>query len=787
MDRRTILFLALMGATFFGFNIYFSKQRAARDHLTQQERAARQEAMASRERSDIERRTEPLTKLPLVKLMDGEDVVAEGINVGGNTLVLAWQDSLPDTLYVDGKPQVLQTKHPVKRGPALYASEGFQDFDIAAVPESGTYDVQLVTFPPGETPKVYLALYTDGTLSIPLGPVEHNGIGLFKTPDGYLPLGYFEAVGDVFVEMQNLPVIGRFTHLPETAEEAPEGARYYVLENETLQLVFSDVGGALTEINLPFESKENQVSVVKEIGFDRDLAEDDPQNARFPSVPYKVAGSDEEQPPGEVGGYYPLLRRSILGKKPIAIAPQYYSTNLVSDYPEMAELKYSVTNFTDSSITFEATQAYRRVRKTYTLASEGAPYCFDLEIQLEGDARGLWLTSGIPEVEIMSNTSNPRIQYRITRKGKPEVQKLDLPKPKELITVSSTSPDWVVNSNGYLGVISDPLTEIGQGYRATAIAGQVVPTRLSLIDPKYTPYPAAKYPGYQTLLPMPAKGGTLSFRFYTGPFEENTLKAVDKFYTDPATGENPGYRATRTFYGWFSFISKPFAKFLFVVMDFFHTLTGSWGISIILLTVFLRVLLYPLNAWSIKSMRRMQKYGPQMQEIQKKYKKDPARLKAELGQFYAKHKINPLMGCLPILIQIPFLIAMFDLLKSSFQLRGAVFIPGWIDNLTAPDVLFSWSRPIFFFGTQFHLLPILLGVVMFIQQRLSSKAPKDPSKMTDQQRQQRSMGSVMSVVFVIMFYNFPSGLNLYWLSSMTLGIGQQWLTNKILDKKEKKA
>src|SRR5262245_43695414 len=140
---------------------------------------------------------------------------------------------------------------------------------------------------------------------------------------------------------------------------------------------------------------------------------------------------------------------------------------------------------------------------------------------------------------------------------------------------------------------------------------------------------------------------------------------------------------------------------------------------------------------------------------------------------YREKGVNPLSGCFPLLIQLPFLIGMFDLLKSTFELRGASFIPGWIDNLTAPDVLFSWSTPIYFIGNQFHLLPILLGIVMFLQQKMS--APSIPvEKMTDQQRQQKAMGTIMPLIFTFMFYHFPSGLNIYWLSSMLLAMLQQW-------------
>jgi YidC/Oxa1 family membrane protein insertase len=193
-------------------------------------------------------------------------------------------------------------------------------------------------------------------------------------------------------------------------------------------------------------------------------------------------------------------------------------------------------------------------------------------------------------------------------------------------------------------------------------------------------------------------------------------------------------------------------------------------------------MLYPLNAWSTKSMVRMQQIAPEVTALQEKYKKDPKKAQIEIMHLYRERGVNPASGCLPLLIQMPFLIGMFDLLKSSFALRGAPFIPGWIDDLTAPDVLFRWETPIFFIGTEFHLLPILLGVVMFGQQRLMSSGPKDPNLMTEQQRQQRTMGTVMTVVFTVMFYNFPSGLNIYWLSSMLLGMLQQWITSKRLKK-----
>ena len=789
MDKRTVLFILLVTATFFGLNVFFSHSRDKHQRELVQQKEAQSAKNNAQLAADMEKRTAKPSDLPLVAITqdsEGTEVLGEGISVNGATLILAWTHKLPEEIFVKGQSQKLLTKETTTQGLALYGSEDFKKLNIASVPEIGSYDLQVVTLPDSGQPEVYFGLYRDGTLSFPAAPPKDNAIALYKTNSGYLPLGLYISVGRVFVELQNMPAL--VPYVKAAAAPKPSAAsdqKYYVLENAYQQLVFTNVGGALAEINLPLAGKEHPQSVVNEIQFDRQIAEDYPAEAHFPGHSYYKAGSSEEQPAGQIGGFYPLLPR---GTKKSSISPEYYAFNLISDYPEMAELTYEVKEFTSDKIVFEAIQPHRKITKTYALATgdSGAPYSFDLTVKVDGDSRGLFLTSGIPEVEIMSNRSAPQIQYRISRKGKGQVEKLSLPKAKEVINVSSVHPDWVVNSNGYLGVIMDPLSEIGAGYRAQYVSGSAVPTRLSVIDPQYNLYPASKYPGYEVLLPIPTQGGTLNFRFYTGPFEEKTLKAVDKAFSDPKTGYNPNYIACRTFYGWFAFISKPFAKILFVVMSSFHSLTHSWGIAIILLTIFLRIFLYPLNAWSIKSMRRMQQISPQVQAIQKKYKKEPKKGQIEIMNLYREKKVNPFMGCIPIVIQIPFLIAMFDLLKSSFQLRGASFIPGWINNLTAPDVLFEWSRPIFFIGNQFHLLPILLGGVMFIQQRFSSTAPKDPKAMTDQQRQQKSMATIMCVFFTIMFYHFPSGLNLYWLSSMSLGIGQQWLTNKVLNRKEGK-
>lgn len=562
----------------------------------------------------------------------------------------------------------------------------------------------------------------------------------------------------------------------ETSDE-----KFYVLENEYQQLVFSNIGGSLAEINLPFGSKEDPDSVVKEIQFDRDMVKHHPQNAHFPAHSYYLPGVKDPVKEGTLGGYYPLIRRDLLqdGKrKNVDIEPKFYALNLVSEYKELANLIFDVKSFTKNEIVFEAKQSHRKITKKFTLDNNG-PYCVDLEVTIEGDSRGLWLTSGVPEVEWISGAPAPSLKYRITRGGKPEVNALDL--PVDTTTISSQNPDWISNSNGFFGIILDPLSNTSSGLRSTFVAGNEVPSRLVEIDQQYDLYPADKMPGYQMMLPIPQEEGTTKFRVFAGPFASTILKKVDAAYSDEATGYNPDYIACQTFHGIFAFISEPFAKFLFFLMNIFHSLTGSWAFSIILLTIALRIMLYPLNAWSMKSTAKMQQIAPEIKAIQEKHKKDPKKAQLEIVNLYRERGVNPLSGCLPLLIQMPFLIGMFDLLKSTFELRGAVFIPGWINDLSMPDTLFSFGYPIFFIGNEFHLLPFLLGGVMFLQQRMMSPLPKDPKDMTDQQRQQKAMGTIMTVVFTLMFYHFPSGLNIYWLSSMLLGILQQWWTTKQME------
>lgn len=787
MNKRFIIFVLSMTVVLFFVNQYFTsrKQKEYDQHQQKQTELTEEKKIANEK--NIKQRTANPQDLPLARVYQD---INESIPLSwavatdpGTYLTISWGQDWEKTVFINGKEtRLIQTDDHF----AIYSSSSHPGVSSTYIPQMGTHDMQVVSFIDHNEATVVLGEYDDGQLFFPALIPQQNAIVLYRVEGHYLPVGVFQSRTSTFLPLAKLDKFATLVNYQiETVPElALSDQEYFVLENDTMQIVFSNLGGAIAEINLPFRSPKNTQSVVLPISFDRIIDKKYTSNAHFPSHPYPFVEKGSIQPVMKettIGGYYPLLRRGIerdSGYPPYNVPPQYYAFNTVSEDPETSQTYYKLLKFDDKMIQFEATFPNRRIIKTYSFPSEGsnAPYCLDISIKVEGDTRGLWIGSGVPEVELISGSPAPIIKYSTVQNSKHIVEKLSL--PKTATTISSFQPDWVANSNGYFTLIIDPLNEIGMGFQANNIPGNIDPSRIVMIDSQHDLYPATKYPGYEVHMPLRRTTEPMNFRFYAGPIDKNILQQVDETYTNPVTGYNPKYTEALSFHGWFSFISEPFAKFLYFIMNMFHTFTGSWGFSIILLTLVLRIMMYPLNAWSIKSTLKLQEISPKLQKLQEKHKKDPKKGQMEVMAFYKENKVNPFGGCLPLIIQMPFLFGMFDLLKSAFPLRGSSFIPGWIENLTAPDVIFSWNYPIPFIGTSFHLLPILLGVVMFFQQKMAAAQNKKKGPLTDQQQQQQKMGMMMTIVFTFLFYKFPSGLNIYWLSSMGLQILQQWYMSK---------
>jgi len=245
--------------------------------------------------------------------------------------------------------------------------------------------------------------------------------------------------------------------------------------------------------------------------------------------------------------------------------------------------------------------------------------------------------------------------------------------------------------------------------------------------------------------PLPFVKGTqvLSLHGYIGPKDWRLFESI-----------HPDLVNTIEF-GWFTFLSKPFFKVMLWIYDF----VGNWGWAIILFTLLVKLILFPLSYKGMMSMNKMRDLAPKMKELKERYGKDPAKLNKNMMELYKKHGANPMGGCLPMLLQIPVFFALYRVLLNADELQGAPWI-GWIVDLSDKD--------------PFYILPVLMGVSMFFQQRIT------PNTMTDPM--QKKIFQWFPVIMTFFFLNFPAGLVLYWLTNNLLSIAQQFYINIAYEK-----
>ncbi len=253
----------------------------------------------------------------------------------------------------------------------------------------------------------------------------------------------------------------------------------------------------------------------------------------------------------------------------------------------------------------------------------------------------------------------------------------------------------------------------------------------------------------------PGEKITYNFKLYLGPKKTEELEK-----------EYP-LLSKALYFGFFDLVAKPLLWLLKVLYGFTH----NYGWAIVIVTIIIRILFYPLNHLSFKSMKKMQELQPVMQRLREKYKDDPQSLQKEIMNLYRTHKINPFSGCLPILIQIPVFFAFYKVLLMAIELRHAPFIL-WIDDLASPERLYLGSFEIPWLGG-IPLLTLLMGATMVIQQKLT------PSTMDPVQEK---IMLILPIFFTLLFVTFPSGLVLYWFVNNLLSIGQQILTLKMVKK-----
>jgi YidC/Oxa1 family membrane protein insertase len=239
----------------------------------------------------------------------------------------------------------------------------------------------------------------------------------------------------------------------------------------------------------------------------------------------------------------------------------------------------------------------------------------------------------------------------------------------------------------------------------------------------------------------PGAKGETSVSLYAGPQEQAALKEVA-----------PGLDLVVD-YGWLTVVAAP----IFWALQAIYKLVGNWGWAIVVLTIIIKAIFFPLSAASYKSMAKMRVLTPRLMQLKERYADDKQRLNQEMMKMYQTEKVNPLGGCLPILVQIPVFIALYWVLLGAVEMRGAPWIL-WIKDLAAPD--------------PYYILPVIMIVSMIIQTKLNP-TPPDPI--------QAKMMMAMPFIFGVMFLWFPAGLVLYWVVNNILSIAQQWQITRMIE------
>jgi YidC/Oxa1 family membrane protein insertase len=280
---------------------------------------------------------------------------------------------------------------------------------------------------------------------------------------------------------------------------------------------------------------------------------------------------------------------------------------------------------------------------------------------------------------------------------------------------------WTLFERKYFMLAAVPLADAGERYRIDKVGETVVNSIVSA----------------ERVL-NPGEGAQFDYLLYFGPRDLEILKNIDHQLEKAID------------FGFFGVIARP----LLVVLKFFYQYVGNYGLAIILLTFIIKMLFWPLTQKSYQSMKGMQNLQPQMQKIREKFKTDKERMNREIMELYKNNRVNPMGGCLPMVVQIPVFFALYKVLLGTIELRHSPFI-FWIQDLSAKD--------------PYYITPIIMGVTMFVQQKMS------PSTMDPNQAK---IFMFMPIIFTFMFLNFPSGLVLYWMVNNLLTILQQWFVNR---------
>lgn len=446
----------------------------------------------------------------------------------------------------------------------------------------------------------------------------------------------------------------------------------------------------------------------------------------------------------------------ILGNAAGSVVNQYFNVKRISDTEIGFYRTFKVKDKNGAENSFTLV-------KQYTFHPDD--YLFELKVTVDGDASFSGLQFGnaaytirtSPEIGPRWNSKQDKYEYRrfyYYQNGKRKIINLKDGQFKELAVAST----WSGVAGKYFTLIALPQTPAQSvTFSRQTLDGGVSGAQLYLVR-----------------APITGNKNTDVWKFYIGPRTEKNL-AKYNIAANNSFGVND---ANINQIVESSNILGPLEFLLKGIMELFYKLIPNWGVSIILLTILMRLVLFPLTKKSSESTLKMQELQPKIQEIQEKYKGNQQRMNEEMAKFYKTAGYNPLSGCLPLLIQFPLIFAMYNLFNNYFEFRGAMFIPGWVPDLSQGDSILALPFTVPVLGwSDLRILPI----IYVFSQLIYGKITQAPGA-NQQNGQMKFMMYGMPIIFFFLFYNAPSGLILYWTLSNMLMLVQQVIINRMMHK-----
>lgn len=441
------------------------------------------------------------------------------------------------------------------------------------------------------------------------------------------------------------------------------------------------------------------------------------------------------------------------------IIEDIFNTKIIDDYTIGFYKPYTVRNSdgTESSFTFV---------KQYTFLPD--EYVFKLDIRVENitnaksfnfdDVAYTLRTS--PQIGPYYDKKKDRYENRtfMTYNGE-KVKKQAL--PEDASKIYDKAVDWTGVSGKYFSILVAPMN--------TSSIGDVTYSTALEVD---------NYANAQVKIsrnPIMDSSSLDTYYVFVGPRTDSVLGMYNKAEDNGWKLSNIRFDDALQTSGLFSWLEKA----LKWIMEILYKIIPNWGVSIILMTILLRLVLFPLTKKSTLASLKMQEVQPRMTEIQTKYKNNPEKMNQEMAKLYQETGYNPVSGCLPMLIQLPLIIAMFNLFNNYFEFRGAMFIPGWIPDLSVGDSVYTLNFNLPLLGNQIRILPVIYLISQLVYGKFSSATTAGANAT-----QMKIMMYAMPICFFFVFYSAPSGLLIYWTISNVLTLVQQIFLNKIKNAKQ---